>query len=187
MLEWLKTILGDHYTEDIDKQISAEIGKGFVARADFNSKNDELKTANDTIKELQKAAKKFDGQDVEGLKNQLSTLQTKYAIDLEAVRKASAIDIALANSKAKNGKAARALLDLDAVKLDGNKLLGFDDQLEALKKSDPWLFDTTDTNPGQDGTGVHVDTGAEHGQGGSAAPSDGVTAAFAALNPDLKL
>ena len=65
MLEWLKTILGDHYTEDIDKQISAEIGKGFVARADFNSKNDELKTANDTIKGLQEAAKKFDGQDVE--------------------------------------------------------------------------------------------------------------------------
>ena len=27
----------------------------------------------------------------------------------------------------------------------------------------------------------------KHGQGGSAAPSDGVTAAFAALNPDLKL
>ena len=158
MLEWLKTILGDHYTEDIDKQISAEIGKGFVARADFNSKNDELKTANDTIKELQEAAKKFDGQDVEGLKNQLSTLQTKYDTDIAAVRKASAIDIALANSKAKSGKAARALLDLDAVKLDGDKLLGFD-----------------------------VDTGAEHGQGGSAAPSDGVTAAFAALNPDLKL
>ena len=140
MLEWLKTILGDHYTEDIDKQISAEIGKGFVARADFNSKNDELKTANDTIKGLQEAAKKFDGQDVEGLKTQLSTLQTKYDTDIAAVRKASAIDIALANSKAKSGKAARALLDLDAVKLDGDKLLGFDDQLEALKKSDPWLL-----------------------------------------------
>lgn len=104
MLEWLKTILGDHYTEDIDKQISAEIGKGFVARADFNSKNDELKTANDTIKGLQESAKKFDGQDVEGLKTQLSTLQTKYDTDIAAVRKASAIDIALANSKAKNGQ-----------------------------------------------------------------------------------
>ena len=102
------------------------------------------------------------------------------------MRKASAIDIALANSKAKNGKAARALLDLDAVKLDGNKLLGFDDQLEALKKSDPWLFEA-DTTKQDDGTGVHVDTGAEHGQGGSTEPSDGVTAAFAALNPDLKL
>lgn len=26
-LEWLKGILGDKYTEDIDKQVSAEIGK----------------------------------------------------------------------------------------------------------------------------------------------------------------
>ena len=36
MLDWLKTILGDAYTEEIDKRISAEIGKGFVARTDFN-------------------------------------------------------------------------------------------------------------------------------------------------------
>ena len=37
MLEWLKAILGDGYNEEIDKQISAEIGKGFVAKADFNA------------------------------------------------------------------------------------------------------------------------------------------------------
>lgn len=79
MLEWLKTILGDHYTEDIDKQISTEIGKGFVARADFNAKNDELKTANTTINSLRDAAKKFEGADIDGLKNQLSALQTKRA------------------------------------------------------------------------------------------------------------
>lgn len=36
MLEWLKTILGDAYTEEIDKKVSEEIGKNFVARADFN-------------------------------------------------------------------------------------------------------------------------------------------------------
>jgi len=35
MLEWLKTILGEHYTEDINKKISAEIGKNFVSKADF--------------------------------------------------------------------------------------------------------------------------------------------------------
>lgn len=28
MLEWLKTILGDQYTEEIDKKVSDEIGKG---------------------------------------------------------------------------------------------------------------------------------------------------------------
>lgn len=70
MLDWLKTIVGDHYTEDIDKQVSAEIGKGFVAKADFNAKNDELKKANDTIKGLQDAAKKFEGADINGLKAQ---------------------------------------------------------------------------------------------------------------------
>ena len=45
MLEWLKTILGDAYTEEIDKKISGEIGKAFVSKADFNSKNEELKNA----------------------------------------------------------------------------------------------------------------------------------------------
>ena len=44
MLEWLKEILGDSYTEEIDSKVSAEIGKGFVSRADFNTKNDEVKT-----------------------------------------------------------------------------------------------------------------------------------------------
>ena len=41
MLDWLKTILGDAYTEEIDKKVSEEIGKGFVARADFNALNAE--------------------------------------------------------------------------------------------------------------------------------------------------
>ena len=33
MLDWLKPILGDAYTEEIDSKIAAESGKGFVARA----------------------------------------------------------------------------------------------------------------------------------------------------------
>lgn len=43
MLSWLKEILGDSYTEDTEKKISQEIGKNFVAKADFNAKNDVLK------------------------------------------------------------------------------------------------------------------------------------------------
>jgi hypothetical protein len=44
VLDWLETILGEAYTEDIGKKVSAEIGKGFVARADFNALNEEKKT-----------------------------------------------------------------------------------------------------------------------------------------------
>lgn len=37
-LEWLKTILGEGYTDTVDAAISAEIGKNFVPKADFNAK-----------------------------------------------------------------------------------------------------------------------------------------------------
>jgi len=32
------------------------------------------------------------------------------------------------------------LLDMEKVKLDGEQLLGLDDQLKALQQSDPYLF-----------------------------------------------
>lgn len=141
----------------------------------------ELDTANATIKTLQDTVKKYNGVDVEALRQQLVTLQTKYDTDIAAVRRDSAIDLALSSRRAKNSKAARALLNLDAIKLDGDKLTGLDDQLENLQKETPWLFE----DEGGDG-GVQVNTGGEHGTGGSA-DTDGVTAAFARLNPGLKL
>ena len=39
MLEWLKTILGDNYSEEIDTAISGEIGKGFVSKANYDQRN----------------------------------------------------------------------------------------------------------------------------------------------------
>ena len=64
MLEWLKIILGDSYTEEIDKKVSAEIGKGFVSKTDFNAKNEELKTAQGQLLEAKKT--------IEGLSSALS-------------------------------------------------------------------------------------------------------------------
>ena len=40
MLEWLKNILGDGYTEEIDKQVSDEISKAYAPRADLDSANE---------------------------------------------------------------------------------------------------------------------------------------------------
>lgn len=54
MLDWLKTILGEAYSEEIDKKVSEEIGKNFVARADFNTLNTEKKALADTVKERDK-------------------------------------------------------------------------------------------------------------------------------------
>lgn len=61
MLDWLKEILGEAYSEEIDKKVSAQIGKDFVSRADFNGANTAKKTA-----ETQLAAA---NQTIETLKN----------------------------------------------------------------------------------------------------------------------
>lgn len=52
MLDWLKKILGDTYTEDIDKKVSDEIGKQFVSRSDFNTLNETKKTLENTVDTL---------------------------------------------------------------------------------------------------------------------------------------
>ena len=49
MLDWLKDILGDGYSKELDDKIGKEIGKGFIARADFNARSEELKKAKETI------------------------------------------------------------------------------------------------------------------------------------------
>ena len=43
MLVWLKEILGDLYTDEIDSSVSKKIGENFVSKADFNEKNEAVK------------------------------------------------------------------------------------------------------------------------------------------------
>lgn len=72
MLDWLKSLLGEGYTEDIDANVSKKIGELFVSKQDFNDKNIEVKnlrkdlaTANTKIVGLEKV-------DTEGLQKQLN-------------------------------------------------------------------------------------------------------------------
>ena len=150
MLEWLKAILGDSYTEEIDKKISAEIGKGFVAKADFNA-------VNEAKKQLEKTLEERDGQ-LEDLKNSagdnaemkktIEELQKTnaeqlktHAAEIAQLKLDNAVETALTAAGAKNSKTVKALLDLTKVKLDEDgKLNGFDEQLETVRKSDGYLF-----------------------------------------------
>ena len=94
----------------------------------------------------------------------------------------SALNGAIRDAKGRDVKAIRGMLDLDRLK--GSKDRGADIQaaLKALAEEKAWAFESA--APG--GTGVVVNTGAEHGTGGTA-EDDGVAAAFASLNPNLKL
>ena len=134
---------GTKLTKELIDQIMAEHGKAVTReQAKVTAKETELATAQQTIKDLQDAAKKFEGTDPEQLKKDLEELQKKYDADIASGKLNSALDMALLQAKARDIKAARALLNLDEIKLDGDKLLGFDGQMEALKKDKGWLFES---------------------------------------------
>ena len=158
MLEWLKTILGDAYTEEIDKKVSEEIGKNFVARADFNTVNAEKKTLADTVKERDKQLEtlKASTGDVDALKNQIAALQADNAAaakthedEIKRLKVDTAVELALVAAKAKNVKAVKALLDLDKAELDADGTVkGLAEQLQKLAKAPDsgFLFEESKQN-----------------------------------------
>jgi TolA-binding protein len=97
MLEWLKTILGDAYTEEIDKKVSAEIGKSFVSRTDFNALNETKKTLETQISDRDKQIENLKKVDPKKMQEEITRLQDenkatkeKYESDLAAARLSSA-------------------------------------------------------------------------------------------------
>lgn len=132
----------------------------YVDKQKLTDKETELATANETIKGLKETVAKFDGVDIEKLKTDAKNWEVKYNTDIAAVKLDSAVNMALVEAKAKNPKLAKAALDMSLVKMDGDKLLGLSEQLENIKKSDPYLFDVEDMNnePG----GARVSTGGAH-------------------------
>lgn len=147
--------------EVIDK-IMAENGKDIEAeKAKITAETGKLKTAEETIRQLQETVKKFDGVDVEKLKKDLADAEAKYNTDISKLKLETALDMALVGNKARNAKAVKALLNMDEIKLDGDKLLGLDSQLEKLKTENDYLFEGIEKAPDSDTT--NVSTGMEHG------------------------
>ena len=150
MLEWLKSILGDGYTDEVDAKVSAEIGKNFVSKADFNQVNAAKKKAEDDVKtrdQQLETLKKSTG-DTAALQEQITTLQTQnaeakktYEAELARVRLDGAVEAALTAAGAKNNTAAKALL---ADFLSGAKLAE-DGTVEGLEGAVKALTEDTGT------------------------------------------
>lgn len=144
----------------------------------------QLDAANAQLSDVQDKLKAFDGVDVAQLKGESDKLRQQIADMKDGWAFDSALDGAIRDAKGRSVKAVRGMLDLDALKASKDRSADIKAAIEGLVKENPWAFETADAKPG---TGVTVSTGGEHGTGGSAGEEDGVAAAFAALNPELKL
>lgn len=170
-MEELKNIFGenaltyDQFSEALEKADKkainlANLAKGgYVAKDKFTNKETELATAQNTIRELQDAAKKWDGVDVEKLKGDMAALQTKYDSDLAAAKLDNALNLALMEAKARDPKLVKALLDMSIIKQDGDTLLGLKDQLDNIANTHGYLFSADEPGDGNTRTntgGAHV-------------------------------
>lgn len=140
---------------------------GYVAKNKFDDLETELNTAKTTINGLKDTVSKFDGVDLDGLKNSVTEWENKYNTDIAAVKLDSAVNMALVEAKAKNPKLAKAALDMSIIKLDGENLTGLTEQIDKLKESDAYLFEAE--TKGDPDNGAHFfSTGGNHGNAGNA-------------------
>ena len=144
-------------------------GGAYVPKADLDAKQQELDTANTTIKGLRETAKAWDGKDPKKLEDDLKDLQTKYDTDTANIRKAAAIDLALTRARARDPQLTRAALNMDEIKIDKDgKVTGLDAQVEGLKKDKAWLFedDAAAGQPSGEGSGKSASGGKPSGGSG---------------------
>lgn len=145
----------------------------------------------DTIKEqLAEAQKtiqgfKDQGQDIEAVRTKATEWEQKYNQAIADHNKAMAdrdftdrLTAAINTAKGKNSKAIAALLDTDTLKASKNQEADIKSALDALQKDNAYLFGEDTTPP------PYAPGAGSQSMGGTVS---GVEAAFAKLNPDLKI
>lgn len=117
----------------------------------YNKLQEQKKQLEEASKNYEKQLKELskNNQDNEELKKQLEQLQlsnkeleTKHEEEMNKLQFDFALDKSLSSAKVKDTKLIKALLDLDNIKYQEGNLEGLDSQIEAIKTSHSYLFDT---------------------------------------------
>ena len=150
MLEWLKPILGESYSEDIDKKVSAEIGKNFVVRKDFNEVNEAKKALESAVSDRDKQIDDLKKVDPSVLQSEITRLQGENAQkDEEHKKQLDALSYDSAVTAYAGGlnftselarKAYIAELKAAGLKLDSGNLLGAEDFTKTMREQNPTAF-----------------------------------------------
>lgn len=168
MKGWYKTMKKEDFVKlGIDEALAAKAEaasqeelKGFIPKARFDEVNNEKKKLELDVRDRdgQLETLKNSTGDVEAMKQQIATLQADnkakdeaHAAEIKQLKVDTAIETALTGAKAKNNTAVKALLkDLDKAELaDDGTIKGLAEQIEALQKSDSYLFDAKDSKQKQ--------------------------------------
>ncbi|RJY50477.1 phage scaffolding protein [Veillonella atypica] len=137
-------------TEEQINAIIEDYGKNYVSKAQFNEKNDAYKQAkqeienltNDisTLSEANKANEALQSQ-IKELQDAATQREADYNENIKNMKIDTAITKALSKSGAMNETILTGLLDRTKIAIgEDNTITGIQEQIVALKESDPYLF-----------------------------------------------
>lgn len=196
--ELVKLGLDDAVAEKVAAASADEL-KGYIPKARFDEVNTAKNHAENQVRERDRQIEELKAAsgDAESLKKQIETLQaanrqkdSEHAAEIKKLKVDNAVDAVLTAAKAKNLKAARALLDLtDADLLPDGTVKGLAEQIETLKTGEDtkFMFDTP-TKPKMKGAKAG-ESGNDDGDGKPNLDSMSYDelCAYLADNPDAKL
>lgn len=125
--------------------------------------------------------KAFEGVDVADLKGQITKLQGQLTDQADSFAFDAALDGAIRDARGRDVKAIRGMLDVAALKASKDRTSDIKTALDALVKDKAWAFDAAP------GGYPNVKDGGEAAARGKGGMVDGVEAAFASMNPNLKV
>lgn len=151
--ELLKLGLDNETAEKVANAIAEEM-KGWIPKNRFDEINESNKALKVQIAERDHQLDELKKVDGEGLKAKIAELQAenkkaqeKHDAQIIEMRRDHAIETALRDANAKNVKAARALLDLEQITVDGETVKGIEKQIKALTESEETKFLFGSVNP----------------------------------------
>ena len=179
---------------------SQEELKGYIPKARFDEVNNEKKKLELDVRDRdgQLETLKNSTGDVEAMKQQIATLQADnkakdeaHAAEIKQLKIDAAVDAALTGARAKNTTAVKARLkDLDKAEIgEDGTIKGLAEQIEALQKSDEYLFEAKETKKTQVKGAKPGESGNEDGDHGvdTSKMTYSELAAYMAEHPDAKI
>ncbi|GAA5417928.1 hypothetical protein Pryu01_03006 [Paraliobacillus ryukyuensis] len=177
----LKELLGEELYKQVeekagDNKIAVVSDGSYIPKDKFDAvnqeKNDYKKQVGDRDKQINDLSEKAKGneeltKELDDLKKANQKATEEYENKLKQQSFEYSLKDALSANKVRNPKAVKALLDTEAIKLDGDKLLGLEEQLNAIKESDPYLFQEEQQDPPK----PNFTTGQHQKQSGAGEPS----------------
>lgn len=152
----LKELLGEElYNQVIEKagdnKLAIVSDGNWIPKEKFDDKiqeakdlQEELNNRDEQLEELKKVDPAELQKTIDDLQEANENQKNEYEEKLQQQAFNHKLENTLANANVRNTTAVKALLDLDIVKLEDDELKGLNEQIESLKESDSYLFESED-------------------------------------------